>query len=176
MLLRYTEGSDSTTKREEGFLDAMKANPGIEVVSSNQYGGTDVEGAYKKSESLLSVYKTDDGGLGRGRDILPERVDDPRDAPGPAGEPLGGKGAFRGVRLLREPGEGHDRRRRSTAWSLQDPVRMGYLGVKTIVAHIKGQPVEKRIDTGVQVATPANMGQPAMKDLLSPDLSQWLKE
>ena len=33
---------------------------------------------------------------------------------------------------------------------LQDPVNMGYLGVKTMVAHLKGEPVEKRIDTGVQ--------------------------
>ena len=48
VLLRYAEGHDSTGKREEGFLDAMKAHPGIEVVSSNQYGGADVEGAYKK--------------------------------------------------------------------------------------------------------------------------------
>ena len=33
---------------------------------------------------------------------------------------------------------------------LQDPVKMGYLAIKTLVAHIKGQPVERRIDTGVQ--------------------------
>ena len=39
ILLRYAEGSDSTTRREEGFLSAMRANPGIEVVSSNQYAG-----------------------------------------------------------------------------------------------------------------------------------------
>src|SRR5262245_33303510 len=33
VLLRHAEGHDSTTQREEGFLDAMKAAPGIEVVS-----------------------------------------------------------------------------------------------------------------------------------------------
>ena len=32
VLLRYAEGHDSTTKREEGFLAAMKANPAMEVV------------------------------------------------------------------------------------------------------------------------------------------------
>ena len=37
---------------------------GIEVVSSNQYGGADVEGAYKKGEALLSRYKRPDGSLG----------------------------------------------------------------------------------------------------------------
>ena len=41
----------------------MKANPGIQVLSSNQYGGADVESAYKKGESLLSNYKQPDGKL-----------------------------------------------------------------------------------------------------------------
>jgi len=36
ILLRYAEGHDSTGKREQGFLDAMKANPGIEVVSASR--------------------------------------------------------------------------------------------------------------------------------------------
>ena len=58
---------------------------------------------------------------------------------------------------------------------LQDPVKMGYLGVKTIVSHIKGEKVERRVDTGVQVITPQNMNEPAMKELLQPDVSKWLK-
>ena len=37
---------------------------------------------------------------------------------------------------------------------VQDPVKMGYLGVKTLVAHIRGEKVERRIDTGVQLVTP----------------------
>ena len=49
VLLRYAEGSDSTTKREEGFLTAMRANPGIEVVSSNQYGGADVDSGVRSA-------------------------------------------------------------------------------------------------------------------------------
>src|SRR5438477_22987 len=32
---------------------------------------------------------------------------------------------------------------------VQDPVRMGYLAVKTMVTHLKGEKVEKWIDTGV---------------------------
>ncbi len=49
---------------------------------------------------------------------------------------------------------------------------MGYLAVKTMVAHLKGQPVEKRIDTGVHVATHDNMDTPEMKALLQPDLAK----
>jgi ribose transport system substrate-binding protein len=53
---------------------------------------------------------------------------------------------------------------------------MGYVGLKTLVAHLKGLPVEKRIDTGVQLATRDNMNDPAMKELLHPDLARWLKK
>jgi ribose transport system substrate-binding protein len=52
---------------------------------------------------------------------------------------------------------------------------MGYLGVKTMVAHLKGETVERRIDTGVHMVTPENMDQPEMKELVAPDLSKWLK-
>ena len=51
---------------------------------------------------------------------------------------------------------------------LQDPVTMGYLGVKTMLAHLQGKKVEKRIVTGVYVATPENMNDEQMKKLLEP--------
>ncbi len=57
---------------------------------------------------------------------------------------------------------------------LQNPMRMGYLGVKTIVESIQGKAVEKRIDTGATLITPENMNTPESKELLSPDLSKWL--
>ena len=34
---------------------------------------------------------------------------------------------------------------------------MGYLGVKTIVAHLQGRPVEPRVDTGVWMVTKDNL-------------------
>ena len=63
MMLRYAEGSESTIQREEGFLEALKQHPGVQIVSGNQYGGADVEGAYKKSEAVLSGLKRADGTL-----------------------------------------------------------------------------------------------------------------
>jgi ribose transport system substrate-binding protein len=58
---------------------------------------------------------------------------------------------------------------------LQDPVNMGYLGVKTMVAHIRGETVERRIDTGVRLVTRDHMNDADAKELLHPDLSRWLK-
>jgi ribose transport system substrate-binding protein len=52
---------------------------------------------------------------------------------------------------------------------------MGYLG-ETIVTHIHGAPVEKRIDTGVRLVTREQMNDPAAKELLRPDLTRWLSQ
>jgi ribose transport system substrate-binding protein len=171
VLLRYAEGHDSTGKREQGFLEAMKANPGIEVVSSNQYVGADVEGAYKKAEAILNTYKKTDGSLGI-------------DGIFAANE----SSSFALLRVLQDNGwagkvkfVGFDaspnlvkglREGAIDGLVVQDPVRMGYTAVKTMVAHLKGQPVEKWIDTGVHVATKENMAAPEIKALLEPDLSK----
>jgi ribose transport system substrate-binding protein len=58
---------------------------------------------------------------------------------------------------------------------VQDPVKMGYLGVKTLVGHIRGEKVERRIDTGVRLVTPDQMDEPEVRELLHPDLKKWLK-
>jgi ribose transport system substrate-binding protein len=59
---------------------------------------------------------------------------------------------------------------------VQNPVHMGYLGVITMVRHLQGKPVEKRVDTGVSVATRDNMKQPEIDQLLNPPLKQYLDE
>ncbi len=171
VLLRYAEGHDSTGKREQGFLDAMKANPGIEVVSSNQYGGADVEGAYKKAESLLSTYKKPDGSLAIDGIFTPNESVSFALLRVLQDNGWAGKVKFVGfdaspnlVKGLRDGG--------IDGLVVQDPVHMGYVAVKTMVAHLKGQPVEKWIDTGVHVATKDNMHTPEIKALLEPDLKK----
>jgi ribose transport system substrate-binding protein len=44
-----------------------------------------------------------------------------------------------------------------------------------MVEHLQGNPVAKRVDTGVTLVTPKNMDEPQIKQLLEPDLSQWLQ-
>jgi ribose transport system substrate-binding protein len=44
------------------------------------------------------------------------------------------------------------------------------------VAHLRGQKVDKRIDTGSVVTTPENMDDPNIKNLLEPDFKKWLNE
>jgi ribose transport system substrate-binding protein len=171
VLLRYAEGHDSTTRREEGFLAAMKANPNVQIVSSNQYVGTDVEEAYKRTESILSGYKKPDGSLSIDGIFCANE-----------------SSSFAAMRVLKDNGwagklhfvgfDASDNLIKGLedgtidGLVLQDPVKMGYLAITTLVAQIKGEKVERRIDTGVQVATPQNMKQPDMNALLHPDLAK----
>ena len=57
---------------------------------------------------------------------------------------------------------------------VQNPVKMGYLGVMTLVDHLDGKNVAKRIDTGVALVTSENMAQPEMQELLNPPLEKYL--
>jgi ribose transport system substrate-binding protein len=58
--------------------------------------------------------------------------------------------------------------------AVQNPMRMGYLGVMTMIDHLRGQSVPRRIDTGVTLVTPENMDQPAMQQLVHPPIDKYL--
>ncbi len=45
---------------------------------------------------------------------------------------------------------------------------MGQIGVKTLVQHLEGQPVESKISTGETMVTPENMHDPEIQELLNP--------
>ncbi|MHC4542763.1 MAG: substrate-binding domain-containing protein [Planctomycetota bacterium] len=62
-VLRYAEGSYSTTRREDGFLDALRAFDGIAIVTSNQYAGVTTESALTAAENLLARFGGMDGNL-----------------------------------------------------------------------------------------------------------------
>ena len=175
VMLRYAEGSESTMQREEGFLEAIGAHKGVAVLSANQYGGADVEGAYKKSEALLSRYKRADGSLDINGIFTPNESTTLAMLRVLQANGWAGKVKFIGFdavdTLVKAMADDQ-----IDGLVLQDPVNMGYLGVKTIVAHIKGTRVEKRIDTGVRLITREHMNDPDARELLQPDLSKWLKK
>lgn len=174
VVLRYAEGSASTEDREAGFLEEIAKTPAIQVLSSNQYGGADVEGAYKRAEALLHRFRRPDGSLeldgiftsNESNTLAVLRV---LQSSGWAGK-VKYVGFDASDTLVKGLSDGH-----IDALVVQDPVNMGYLGVKTMVDHLQGRPVEKRIDTGAQFITRDRMSDPAVKELLQPDLSRWLK-
>lgn len=169
LVLRLQEGSASTTAREDGFLSRLAAQyPGITVVSSNQYAGATRETAKQAAENLLNRFGNDLQGIFTPNEsstigmLL-------------ALQDIGKAGKIRFV--------GFDatqtlidaiRAGQLDGFAVQNPMRMGYLGVKTMVAHLRGQPLEKRIDTGVTMVTPENLDRPEVQELIHPPIDKYL--
>lgn len=170
LVLRYAEGSASTMARESGFLKTLaETYPGIHVVSSNRYGGATTETAFAASENLLSTYKTVQGifcpnesttfGMLLALDAAKRT----------------GKIKFVGfdasTKLVEALTAG-----KIDGLVVQNPFRMGELGVKMLLSTMKGQSVDRRVDTGATMVTRENMSQPEIKALLSPDLAKYLNQ
>ena len=173
VLLRYQEGSASTSNREKGFLEDLKGKNGLTLVSDNQYAGVTTETAFQKSESLLLAHKASDGGVdgvfcpnemttfgmlqALKKSSLNRKV-----------KLVGFDASEKLVQALRDGDiEG---------LVVQNPFNMGYVSVKTMADSLRGKPVDKRIDTGARYVDKTNVDDPAVKEILSPDLKQWLGE
>ena len=50
----------------------------------------------------------------------------------------------------------------------QNPVNMGYLGVKTMVSHLQRKAVPKIVDTGVALVTLENLQTPEIQAVINP--------
>jgi len=169
LLLRYAEGSASTTAREQGFMNRMKAAfPGIEVISSDQYAGATRETAKRASENLLNRYGAEIEGIFTPNETSTDGMLLALQDVGRAGQVkfVGFDGSTSLVAALRA--------KQLQGLIVQNPVRMGYLGVKTMVAHLRGEPTEKRVDTGVMLVTPENLETPEVRELVNPPLAQYL--
>jgi ribose transport system substrate-binding protein len=170
-VLRYQEGSASTREREEGFLEAVRKQPGLEVVSENQYGGATTESAFSAGESLLLAKNAAGGGI--------QGVFAPNESTtfgmllALDKTKLAGKLKFVGFdasdKLLKAVEDG-----RIDALVLQNPFKMGYLATSALVARLRQKPVEARTDTGAQLVDKRNLADPAVREIVKPDLKKWL--
>ena len=171
VLLRYPGGSASTEAREAGFLDAVKKVPGLKLISSDQHAGATREMAYQASQNLLNRHgKAVDGIFCPNETATIAMTKALRDI-GRAGGKVKLVGFDSGTQSVLDLKNGDVQ-----ALIVQDPLKMGYLGVMTIVEHIEGKKVAKRIDTGVSMVTKENMDQPDMAALLAPPIAKYLKE
>ncbi len=174
-MLRNVEGSASTDNRERGFLDTLKKATGIKVVSSNLYAGATTESAYKASENLLAPLKSASGEVALDGIFCPNESSAFGMLRALQDGGLTGKIRFIGFdasqKLVKGLAQGH-----IDALVVQNPVRMGYLGVEKLVDYLHGKTVEKKIDVPATLVTRDNLKQPEIAELVSPDLKKWLKE
>jgi len=170
LVLRYAEGSASTTEREQGFIETIKQKfPDVELVSTDQYAGATRDTAKRASENLLNKFA----------DVV-QGIFTPNES-STAGmllalEDIGkaGKISFVGFDTSQTFIDAINANKLHGI-VVQNPFNMGYLGVRTMVDSLLGKTVEKRIDTGVMLVTKENMQTPDVQALLHPPLDQYLK-
>jgi ribose transport system substrate-binding protein len=167
IMLRYAQGAASATAREEGFLQALKKAPGIEVVSSEQYGGATVAEALNASKNLLlrfSGEKQPDG------IFCPNQSTTYGMLQALEQNGLAGKIKFVGfdptLALVDALKKGS-----LTGIIAQDPYRMGQLSVETALKAVKGETVPKVTDTGAAWVTPANVDTPEIQAVIKPQMN-----
>ena len=170
LVLRYAEGSASTSEREEGFLSTLKQKfPDIVLVSSDQYAGPTRDTAKRASENLLNRFGDEVQGIFTPNESSTAGMLLALQDIGKAG-----KVSFVGFDTSQAFIDAM-RANQLHGIVVQSPFNMGYLGVRTIVEHLLGKPVEKKVDTGVTLVTKDNLESPETQTLLHPPLDQYLK-
>jgi ribose transport system substrate-binding protein len=158
VLLRYAVGSASTEAREAGFLEAVRAR-GVEVVLENRYAGATAGEAKDTALNLIDVLRSAQGVFCSNESATSGML--------LALEQMGLAGSIRFVGFDASPPlVAALRAGKIDALVVQDPRRMGELAVTTLASALRGERVEPVIDTGVALATRANMADPAIAPLL----------
>ena len=150
-LIPYIAGASTSNQREQGFKQALKQYPNLELVAT-RYSNSDYNQAMTVTEDMLTSHS----GL---------------DAIFAANEPSV-LGAAQAIRSRGKKGEislvGFDASPREIegvkkglihGLIVQSPLRMGYKGVMTAYDAIKGKSVQKTVDSGSMVVTNENLQQ-----------------
>jgi len=159
-LLPFVPSAATSIQRQQGFEQELKKYPGIKLVAV-QYDQSNINTALSEMENILTSHPNLKGVFA-------------------ANEP----GAIGVVHALLERGlvgkvkvVGFDNAPdevsalaagQISALIVQNPFRIGYLGVSEVVDLLQHKTVPHSVDTGSTVVTKANMNQPAIHKLLTP--------
>jgi len=159
VVLRYLVGSASTDSRENGAVSALQGNARITMLADNRYAGATPGEAKTAAMNMMDQVKKAQGVFCPNESSTLGMLLALRESG------LAGKVKFVGfdsspplVAALKA-GE-------IDALVVQDPVRMGRMGVESLVKHLRGEKVEASVDTGAVLVTKANMDEPEIKQLL----------
>ncbi len=160
VVIKYAPGSASTEKREAGFIETIeKEFPEIKIVDT-KYGLDTVETALQATEDLLTKNAELDGLYACNESTSVGALR--------AMQSQGRSGKMKMVGF--DAGELLIEGLKSGAIDslvVQNPYKMGYEGVKAVVAKLDGKEVVKRLDTGVELVTLKRLEEPEIKTLLN---------
>lgn len=161
-ILTALPGVGSLTQRDEGFRDGLGNYPGLTEVA-NRFNNND---ATQALSNTLDILVANPNLVGIFADNLPMGVG--------AGRAIAERGTEDQVAVVAFDSDdaeiGYLQEGQIKALVVQNPYKMGYEGVKTAVAVINGETVEKDIDTGVTIVTQENFDTEEVQALLYPEL------
>jgi len=159
LVLKYAHGSASTVDREDGFIKTIqKEFPNIKIVDT-KYGLDTVETALQAAEDLLTKNKDVQGFFACNESTSVGTLQALQSQKRSEIKMVGFDSAPALLDALKAG--------QIDALVVQNPYRMGYEGVKAVVRAIKGEPVEKKIDTGVTLIIKNSLADPKIKALLN---------
>ncbi len=158
IVVRHLAASQATSKRVTGFCQTLTNEfPGIKIVDS-QSGQDTAETARAVTEEMLKRNPDVQGLFACNVDVS-----------------VGALQALQALKRTDVKMVAYDphkllldglRAGQVDSIVVQNPYKMGYESVKAVVTHIKGQPVAKMIDTGVEIVTMENITEPKILRLL----------
>lgn len=161
-LIPFVPGAATSELREGGFKEGVAEHPGLRIVAT-QYSQSDVARAMEITGDMLTAHPNIRGLFAANEPACIGAAQALR-AAGRAGDVIliGFDASGEQVNHLRE-GIVH-------ALVVQNPYKMGYLGVENAYRAIQGEPVEKRIDTGVLIVTQENVDDPDVQAIINPEV------
>jgi len=158
ILFRHMEGQQSTSLREQGALDEMKAAD-AEVLVENRYTGKDASEAQKTALNMIDSIREADGIFASNQTSSEGLLNALRN------NNLTGKvkvvGFDSSPKLIQGLAKGE-----VDALVVQDPETMGYLSVKAMVDHLDGKKIEPVVSTACKLVTRENMNNAEIKPLI----------
>jgi ribose transport system substrate-binding protein len=158
IVVRHLDGSQATVKRVVGFCQTLTNEfPNIKIVDS-QSGQDTAERAKAATEEMLKRNPDVQGLFACNVDVS-----------------IGALQALQAMKRTEIKMIAYDphnilldglRSGQVDSIVVQNPYKMGYESVRTLVMHIKGQPVPKMMDTGVELVTMDNLTEPKILRLL----------
>lgn len=167
-VILHAPGSYSTMERERGFEDAIaKEFPNIHVVA-RQFGMSDRAKAMAAAENILTAHP---GLAGLFASSEPSAV-----GTALAIKARGLAGKIRFVGFDASEGMVEDLKAGVIdALVAQDPFKIGFEAVKTLVDRLHGHTPPRNIDLHARVITREDLGKPEVRQLLFPDLKRYLR-
>ena len=167
-VIGFMPGSASTMKRESGFVDTIeKQFPGIEVVGV-KYTMADRAKALAEAENLMTAHP-DLAGLFADNESSTDGTVRAVKQRGMAGK-VQIVGYDASPELIEELKAGT-----IDSIVVQNPFKMGYESTKAIGLHLRGEQPVREMDSGAHLILRENLDQPAIQELLFPDIERWLK-